>query len=291
MPYQAAPWPHLAYHRSMADEEAKKESPVEAQPTNAPPSGGRSNIESNTPPGNKSQESKQSSAEEEQHPDGSFRSLRKLMKRLNPTPLPELLFTSLVAIAVATIAGVLAPWLLGAFGSGGVDATQQIYFQPWDTSGSANISPQLHIASRVSGYCWERSVAANRPDAYRCFHESTILDPCISNPYEGALSKQVVCPYPGTQSVTLISLTKPLPSSPLKYKGAPYPWLIILTDGDRCTIFNGASILSAGLPEDYLCSNGGLYGNVDRSSQLWTIVRLQTGSSEMIPASIAAAYF
>lgn len=238
----------------------------------------------------KEQEARHNSAEKK-HPDENSRSLRKLMKRLNPTPLPELLFNSLVSIVVAAIAGFLAAWALGLLSSGGVDTTQQIYYQPWDVTGSAGLSSDVHVYSRVSGYCWELSITTDRSDAYRCIYKNTILDPCISSPYKGILSTQVVCPYPGLQSVTLISLTEPLPKASAESSGPPYPWLIVLTDGDRCTAFSGAAPLTAGIRENYLCNNAGLWGNVDRSGQLWTIFRLQKGSSDVIQASIAQAYF
>jgi hypothetical protein len=276
---------------------------VEAQSTDGPQPGERSDAQASsrspvnshaedkdvTLSSDNVQEAGHSSAEKKHSGENSR--LRKLMKRLNPTPLPELLFTSLVGIAVATIAGILSAWAFGVLSGGGVDATQQIYYQPWDASGTAGLSSDVHIYSRVWGYCWERSVTTNRSDAYRCISGNSLLDPCISSPYEGVFSSLVVCPYPALQSVTLISLTKPLPKASVEPNGSPFPWLIVLTDGDRCTAFSGASILTAGMTEDYQCSNGDLYGNVDRSGQLWKIFKLQKGSSEVIQASIAEAYF
>jgi hypothetical protein len=218
-------------------------------------------------------------------------SLRKFMKRLNPTPLPELLFNSLVGVVVAAVAGFLATWAFELLSSGGVDTTQQIYYQPWDVTGSAGLSSDVHVYSRVSGYCWELSLATDRPDAYRCIYGNTILDPCISSPYKGILGTQVVCPYPGLQSVTLISLKKPLPKTPAKVNGPSYPWLVFLADGERCTAFSGAAPITAGIRENYLCVGAGLWGNVDRSGQLWRIFRLQKGGSGLIQASITEAYF
>lgn len=243
-----------------------------------------------TPSNDKAQEAESNSAAKKR-PSEKSHGLRKFMKRLNPTPLPELLFNSIVATVVGAIAAVLAAWATGVLSGGDVTTTQQIYYEPWDVTGSVGLSSDVHVYSRVSGHCWELSFATDRPDAYRCVDGNMILDPCISNPYEGILSTQVVCPSPSLQFVTLITLTKPLPKGSVESNAPRYPWLIVLTDGERCMAFTGASLITAGMRENYLCLGAGLWGNVDRSGQLWTIFSLQKDSSDVIQATIAQAYF
>jgi hypothetical protein len=277
---------------------------VQVQPSDEPQPGEQSIQASASSPGNssagdagvtpsndKAQEAEYNSAEKKRRGEKSHR-LRKLMKRLNPTPLPELLFNTIVGIAVGAIAAVLGAWAAGALSGGGVTTTQQIYYQPWDVTGSVGLSSDVHVYSRVSGYCWELSLATDRPDAYRCIDAGNlILDPCLSNPYEGNLSTQVVCPSPSLQSVTLVTLTNPLPKGPVESNAPRYPWLIVLADGERCMAFTGASLVAGGMRENYLCPGAGLWGNVDRSGPLWTIFSLQQGSSDIIQATIAQAYF
>jgi len=112
----------------------------------------------------------------------------------------------------AIIGGLVLAWLLGS-NSGMPNVTQQILFQPWSTNGAGGVLRDIQVVSNGRGYCWTHSAFTGRPDAYRCGYGNNILDPCISNPYEGYSSKQVICPYPGLSSITLISLTRVLPSS------------------------------------------------------------------------------
>jgi len=167
--------------------------------------------------------------------------------------------------------------------------TESILYQPWDFSGK--VAGDLHIVSRVTGYCWEQSIAAPRLDAYRCMQGNYIHDPCFGDP--NGPSNQVVCSYPSPESVTVMQLTKPLPGGPYApTTSLANPWLVTLADGTPCVSFTGLPLSASGLWLHYTCSNGDLlYGKINKTNQIWTIFNQHYGSSVMTLAQIAKAYY
>jgi hypothetical protein len=221
-------------------------------------------------------------------------SKRTLGERISGATLRQKLFGAAGAIFVAAAGAVLAAWLGGLLSIGtpvASDSTQQLIFQPWETTGAPGISPDVRITSRVSGYCWRHSNITDRPDAYRCIYGNALLDPCISNPYEGSNSHQVACSYPDPSSVVLITLTQPLPSTSDILKIPSTPWFLVLDNGEKCAAFSGGTTPVAGLSEHYYCGNAGLYGNIRDTGPKWTIFELTTGAPEMVLESISMAYF
>src|ERR1700753_291044 len=64
----------------------------------------------------------------------------------------------------------------------------------------------------LTGNCWETSLAAPRPDAWRCIVKDTIYDPCFSS---ASYDKYVLCdanPAGDTRGIKVV-LTDPLPVS------------------------------------------------------------------------------
>jgi hypothetical protein len=215
-----------------------------------------------------------------------------LLNRLTGTRTRRALLSGVGVVITGALAAIIGGLALGWFsGPETPDVTQQILFQPWSTSGTG-VLPDVHIASQHSGYCWIHSVVTSRPDAYRCVYESKLLDPCIANPNGGINANQVICTYPSPSSVTLISLTKALPTSSRWPPGAPpNPWLLILADGEQCFGVAEASTPTAGLGHSYECGTAVLYGTINRTGQLWKIYEQHNGDSSIILAPIAKAYF
>jgi hypothetical protein len=230
---------------------------------------------------------------EETSADQHVQSRPTLLHRLTGTPL-RLAGTALGTIFTGAVAAIIAGLVLGWFSgqnSATPSVTQQIIFQPWATGGSGGISSDVHVNSRVSGTCWTHSSITSRPDAYRCTYGNYVLDPCISSPFEGVFSDEVVCPYPGPNSVTLITLKSGLPKSSSSANAPLTPWLLTLADGENCLAFSAMTISAAGLGEDYACLDGGLYNGIHRSEQPWTIFEQRRGSSELTLVTVAKAYF
>ena len=70
------------------------------------------------------------------------------------------------------------------------------------------------------------------------------------------------------------------------------PWALQLSDGINCLEYSGATEVIAGQPLRYGCSGGvGLYGNVERSGQTWTIFEGTAHSATLSQQPIAVAWF
>jgi hypothetical protein len=124
-------------------------------------------------------------------------------------------------------------------------------YTPFRSDGSLDpgINVEGHGAGPGSG-CWEGSIAADRRDAWRCSVNSVqwtdptfpgrgtnLFDPCFEN---GVRPGELACAYDPTH-VVLIELGS-LPAQ--RYANSPivgpYPWFMILNNGDRCSPETGA---------------------------------------------------
>jgi len=127
------------------------------------------------------------------------------------------------------------------------------------------------------GYCWTNSIAAPRPDAWRCMAGNEIFDPCFQLQSGGS----VLCnpnPAKGEEGF-LLKLTQPLPSPETleerKDSAEGGGWLIELSDGTLCSPATGARGLVDGKIVTCYCENehtGGnivLLGDLDTSSPIW----------------------
>ena len=109
-----------------------------------------------------------------------------------------------------------------------------------------------------SGNCWTNSIAASRPDAWRCMIGNGIVDPC----FEYSDSKFVVCnPNPAKDDPGFkLELTQPLPKSNLpnqpSTKETEGGWLLELADGTLCRPATGARGVIAGKVISYYCEKG-----------------------------------
>jgi hypothetical protein len=167
--------------------------------------------------------------------------------------------------------------------------TASAVFDPWTFAGK--LSSDLHIASKVTGVCWEESIAAPRLDAYRCAEHNLILDPCFGSA-NGIPGNEVVCAYPSPESVTVMQVTKPLPtfSAP---SSLLHPWLIVLANDELCYFAAGATTNPAGLRLNYGCNRNGdvLYGNVNERNSIWTVFEQNNRSATMTQVPIVKAYY
>lgn len=130
------------------------------------------------------------------------------------------------------------------------------------------LSPEFHVGSRATGYCFTASLATAAGDAYRCIAGNAINDPCFAPPHPDGTVACFIDPW---HPVTLLSLDRPLPRHGPVAKDA-LPWVIETTDGRRCVFLTGATAPMANLRINYGCTDGSyLIGGVDRRNALWTI--------------------
>jgi hypothetical protein len=124
--------------------------------------------------------------------------------------------------------------------------------------------------------------------------DGTILDPCFAYPFGFPSElKEVACPYPDPDSITIIRLTQPLPQ--ISGRKVPFVtdyWFLILADGMKCHAGGGTIEFIGGKVESayYYCPGRGfpLYGYPDSSSSIWTILEQQKSGLEPVP--IATVY-
>jgi hypothetical protein len=162
-------------------------------------------------------------------------------------------------------------WVSGPFGlqerpnserfdwekSASVASTQVIAFQP----------PQTASRS-VTGDCFSSSLAATRPDAWRCISGNEILDPCFSLP---GSSSAVVCVRDprDSNSFATLNLTRPLPAAAPPGRET-HPWFLQLADGTVCNFFTGATGGIGGERLNYGCSDRWDIVGMTQAGTPWT---------------------
>jgi hypothetical protein len=148
-----------------------------------------------------------------------------------------------------------------------LQTTQHTGHLPVFTS-SGKLSPQFHVGSRGTGYCFTASLATGASDAYRCIEGNLIHDPCFAPRHPDGT---VACFLDPWHPVTLLRLDRPLPHHGPEPAGA-LPWAIETTDGRRCVFLTGATAPMGGERINYGCINGSfLIGDPSRRTPLWTI--------------------
>jgi hypothetical protein len=107
------------------------------------------------------------------------------------------------------------------------------------------------------GHCWTNSIAAPRPDAWRCMVGNEIFDPC----FESVDEQSLVCnpdPAKGEEGFRL-KLNKPLPPPEITAEatamGAKGGWLVELADGTLCRPATGARWLVGEKMVTYYCES------------------------------------
>jgi hypothetical protein len=173
-------------------------------------------------------------------------------------------------------------------------ATDVVLYDPFEADG---VTPRLPVSLATTGTC-QRSLADDRPDAYRCFIDkadpdgANIEDPCFAGPNNPPF---LLCADdPRDPTVVRVTPTQPLPAAALDGPDPTtgLPWTLVLTNGDRCGILTGGTNLVAGLRLNYECTDGDdLYGDPNRSTPLWRVYFTANGASNLHQVQIAEANF
>lgn len=146
---------------------------------------------------------------------------------------------------------------------------------------SGHVRPGYIVDAKATGSCWTGSIAATRPDAWRCMVANEIHDPCFAPAMNTSI---VYCPEPrNVKHLLAIELTKPLPLQYGNHRAPPAsgtPTQLILAGGVKCGFATGATGVVAGMRINYGCSDGRvLLGDVDRSFPRWRIYSMQRADS------------
>jgi hypothetical protein len=170
------------------------------------------------------------------------------------------------------------------------EPTQVILFSAFNNGAP---SPRLSVVAETTGTCSQPSSAdAGRPSAYRCFNDdSTIADPCFTDDdgVAGFLLCFGVIADESTVKVTPREL-RPQGLDPDAMTQAT-PWALDLTDGQRCDFVLGGTAANDAGRLNYVCQQGVVYGETDRSSDSWIVQFQATGTEALVPIAVAAAYY
>jgi len=114
----------------------------------------------------------------------------------------------------------------------------------------------------VRGSCWTTSLAAQRPDAWRCSIEEgavvpgvrgTLFDPC----FEAADPTLLVCGIdpPTGEALLYLRVSAPVTNAPI---GPRAPWFVELSDGRTCRPITGTVPVVVGEDIRYGCEGNGV---------------------------------
>jgi hypothetical protein len=160
--------------------------------------------------------------------------------------------------------------------------------------GPAGLRIGMAVTEKVDGNCFAASAASpSRPDAWRCSSGNGILDPC----YQRIMGneKELACPVggPWPANVVLLTVTQPLPSEPRKEmrREDTLPWALELGNGQRCSLFTGATAPVAGMRINYGCPGGfQVVGDIDRSQPVWRVFFQGEKSIALEQVDVAVAW-
>lgn len=184
--------------------------------------------------------------------------------------------TTITTAGLATTSTGLAP----------VAATELRLFQPF---GGASPPPGWPIEEAV-GECFGPSGAVIRPDAWRCMTEERLFDPCFEDPYG---KDQVACPQMAEKrQLVVLRLEAPLPFE--RAHGVEEPgetlWALELADGQLCVFLTGGTAVVAGLRLNYACPRGFVFGDPNRSGELWRVFFQEEGSDSLVEVEVRVAW-
>lgn len=169
--------------------------------------------------------------------------------------------------------------------------TEQLLFRPFTDSG---LAADFTVANITSGECNIGAFTSADPEALRCFTDgdsSLVLDPCWTN----VARDEVAClENPWKKIAILLSPVQveepPIETPTLDPSALPFAVEIESPDGERlgCTLLSSFAGTVAGLQRYYECAatddsgaSGALYGEIDRSADLWRMRYASTGGSEL----------
>jgi hypothetical protein len=168
-------------------------------------------------------------------------------------------------------------------------ATQVITYAPWAAAGT--LAAGISASATQSGSCFTTSGATAVSSAYRCMVGNSLHDPCFADAASGA--GEVACPdWLNPDSVVIIKLTGSLPAPAASAGSAFPPWLVVLSNGQRCTAITGTGSTLGGMNSEYGCSGGTVYSLPDQNHPAWTVTYAPAGATaaDMTQVSVTKAY-
>lgn len=115
-------------------------------------------------------------------------------------------------------------------------ATKFVTLRPWRDGSEKSPTGVVDGQMAASNYC-ETSNVSNRADAFRCFLDSGVYDPCLRNP---DVSTEYLCTT-GEDKVLIRNVrSDDSPSSSTTSPDESTPYFVTLTDGTACRMSSGA---------------------------------------------------
>jgi hypothetical protein len=168
-------------------------------------------------------------------------------------------------------------------------ATQVKLFAP---IGPQGLNAGLTASQTLTGTCFGGSAKdPGRSDAWRCSPDSTIYDPCFTDPSNpGSLACAI---NPWSASVVMLQLSRPLPTQfqNSDATGTALPWALELTNGQHCLILGGATVTIAGMRLNYGCPAGSVAGDPDRTASFWKVFYQAGSASQLSQVNVAVAWY
>ena len=118
-------------------------------------------------------------------------------------------------------------------------------------------TPSVPSGPIPEGFCWTRSIAADRPGAWRCMIGNGIHDPCFQVP---PMENGVICDANPVldKSGFVMKLTKAPPLVTGPSAARPSPWILQLEDGSVCEPFTGTRPAVNNQPAVWSCIKPGV---------------------------------
>ncbi len=149
--------------------------------------------------------------------------------------------------------------------------------------------PAIPTGETQQGACWTRSIALDRPGAWRCMAGNSIHDPCFQVPPH---HDEVVCgANPALRKTGFVmKLSKPLPAeAPTSLGAAASWWIMQLADGSVCEPFTGTLSQVNGEIARWFCVKPGpgqptttLVTKVNQGTT-WTVERFAESAADQLP--------
>jgi hypothetical protein len=180
-----------------------------------------------------------------------------------------------------------------ALPAGATTSTRVAIFNPW---ASTELRHGFVVSGNVKGACGMHSLVSQRPDAWRCYADDDMYDPCFAR---SSHTYTVACAEgPFSKRITLMTVTAPLTDTViltgklwgLRLRGGP--WGLRLVSGDTCVFAQGATDAVAGERLNYACrKTGWIIGVPDRLAPIWTARTVEWPNKHVTKVSIATAVF
>lgn len=185
-------------------------------------------------------------------------------------------------ILVRLISGFLCMWPIILYGD-----TALFFFRPFAES---QHHPALNVQRTLRGLCREQSHAIKREDAWRCYADGKVYDPCFVKQY-GSQEEAVCAESPWSEKGIKIALEYPVDNATHKTldMSRTLPWAIELQNGERCLPHDSDEVID-GLAIRYKCNNEALLiGHLQRCKTTWSMLEHKSGRSNTV--EIANAWF